>query len=144
MFYLSREFEQRDSHRYSQMDGRWNCKAVVKTTAWAIMSGRVREEGVEEARRQAGRQARKGAGGEWQYDFGATEHRLSAQAARPSPLTFSFRQAFCPNLGLSATLFYSWLYLYNTILYPKKPELFFLHLSIGSNLPYVFQRKAFR
>ena len=56
MFYLSREFEQRDSHRYSQMDGRWNCKAVVKTTAWAIMSGRVREEDVEEARRQAGRQ----------------------------------------------------------------------------------------
>lgn len=28
----------------------------VKTTAWAIMSGRVREEGVEEARREAGRQ----------------------------------------------------------------------------------------
>ena len=57
MFYLSREFEQRDSHSYSQMDGRWNCKAVVKTTAWATMSGRAREEGVGRlGDRQAGRQ----------------------------------------------------------------------------------------
>ena len=56
MFYLSREFEQTDSHRYSQMDGRWNCKAVVKRTAWAIMSGSVCEEGVEAAKREADRQ----------------------------------------------------------------------------------------
>ena len=77
------------------MDGGWNCKVVMKRTAWAIMPGGVSEEGVEGADRQEKRCRRMTA---W---LPSTEHRLSSQAARPSPLTLRFRQASHPNLGVS-------------------------------------------